>query len=219
MRQFTLADAMARVLLADDHPLFRQALRAAVMVAQPELEVEEAGTLQAACAALKAKRDYVLILLDLKMPDCGGLFGLLTLSSEAPQLPIVVVSANENPDAINRVMALGAAGFIPKSASVNEISQGLVAVLKGDLCAPALTPKLSVPAVVDSLASLTATQLRILTALHRGLPNKQIAFEMGVAEGTVKAHISVIFRKLNVTNRTQLLVVTRSLMLDEAPAA
>jgi DNA-binding NarL/FixJ family response regulator len=153
------------------------------------------------------------------MPDCGGLFGLLTLGSEFPQLPIVVVSASESPDAINRVMALGAAGFIPKSASVNEISQALIAVLKGDLCAPALTPKVSVPEFVDTLASLTPTQLRILTALHRGLSNKQIAYEMDIVEGTVKAHVSVLLRKLGVTNRTQLLIATRSLMFDEMPAA
>src|ERR1043166_7209059 len=107
---------MNRVLLADDHPLFRQALRAAVTRAMPELVIDEVGTLQAARTVLSRGESFALILLDLKMPDCGGFSGLLSLRSEYPQIPILVVSGSESPATVSKAVALGAAGFIPKSA-------------------------------------------------------------------------------------------------------
>jgi DNA-binding NarL/FixJ family response regulator len=205
---------MSRVLLADDHPLFRQALRTAVVMAQPQLIIEEAGTLQAARTALAREDNFVLVLLDLKMPDCIGFSGLLSLRSEFPQVPVVVVSSSEATTTVSRAIAFGAAGFIPKSASVSEIGEALVTVLAGDIWTPAATPTVAVPAVVDMIASLTPAQLRTLMGLQRGLLNKQIAFEMGVTEATVKAHITTMFRKLGVVNRTQALIVAQNFALD-----
>ncbi len=205
---------MSRVLLADDHPLFRQALRAAVVLAQPQFTIEEAGTLEMARAALAREQDFVLVLLDLKMPDCVGFSGLLSLRSEFPQVPVVVVSSSESATTVSRAMAFGAAGFIPKSASINEIGQALVTVLAGDLWTPPATPAAAVPEVVDTIASLTPAQLRTLMGLQRGLLNKQIAFEMGVTEATVKAHITTMFRKLGVVNRTQALIVAQNFVLE-----
>lgn len=210
---------MNRVLLADDHPLFRQALRAAVSLAQPHLVIEEVGTLQAARAALKRERNFDLILLDLKMPDCGGFSGLLNLRSEYPQIPILVVSGSETPSTVSKAIALGAAGFIPKSASVSDIGQALLAVLAGDIWMPASTPATAVPDFVDTIASLSPAQLRILMGLQRGLLNKQIAYEMGVTEATVKAHMTVMFRKLGVVNRTQALIAAQTLVLDGEASA
>ena len=205
---------MNRVLLADDHPLFRQALRAAISRAQPDLVIEEVGTLQAARAALSKGEDFALILLDLKMPDCGGFSGLLCLRSEYPQIPILVVSGSESPVTVSKTVALGAAGFIPKSSTVSEISEALEAVLAGDIWTPASTPAAQVPQFVDTIASLSPAQLRILMALQRGLLNKQIAHEMGVTEATVKAHMTIMFRKLGVSNRTQALIAAQALSLD-----
>ena len=205
---------MSRVLLADDHPLFRQALRTAVVLAQPQLVIEEAGTLEAAREALTQRPDFVLVLLDLKMPDCTGFSGLLSLRSEFPHMPIVVVSSSGTTTTVSRAIAFGAAGFIPKSASVNQIGEALLTVLAGDIWTPPTTPAAAVPAVVDAIASLTPTQLRTLMGLQRGLANKQIAFEMGVTEATVKAHITTMFRKLGVVNRTQASLVAQQFALN-----
>ncbi len=209
---------MSRVLLADDHPLFRQALRAAVCSVQPQLTIEEVGTLQAARAALARHQDFALVLLDLKMPDCGGFMGLLTLRSEFPQIPTLVVSANESAATISRAITLGAAGYIPKSTSVNDIGSAIVAVLSGDIWTPPSTTVVPVPDFVDTIASLSPAQLRILMCLQRGMLNKQIAHEMGITEATVKAHMTVMFRKFGVQNRTQALIAAQAMMLDNEVA-
>jgi DNA-binding NarL/FixJ family response regulator len=210
---------MYRVLLADDHPLFRQALRTAVTLAQPHLVIEEVGTLLAARTTLSRHQNFALILLDLKMPDCGGFSGLLNLRSEYPEIPILVVSGSETPATVSKAIALGAAGFIPKSASVGDIGKAVSAVLAGDIWTPASTPATQVPDFVNAVASLSPSQLRILMALQRGLLNKQIAHEMGVTEATVKAHMTIMFRKLRVQNRTQALIAAQAVSLDSEQMA
>lgn len=205
------AGAMRRILLADDHPLFRQALRAVIAGAQPDFVVEEADTLEGAHQALAKVPDIELVMLDLKMPDCSGFAGLLTLHASYPLLSIIIVSASNESEIVNRAINFGASGFIPKSATYGEIAQGLETVLAGDIWAPLATPH-NTP-LTASIASLTASQLRILTGLQRGLLNKQIAAEMGLSAATVKVHMSAMFRKLGVMNRTQAAVAAQALDL------
>lgn len=202
---------MRRILLADDHPLFRQALHAVVAGAQPDFVIEEADTLAGAQRALQQMKDIELVMLDLKMPDCSGFAGLLTLRAAYPLLPIVIVSASNDAPVIDRAISFGASGFIPKSATYANIAEGLQAVLDGDVWAPPASP-VATP-LAASIASLTGSQLKILTGLQRGLLNKQIAAELGVSSATVKVHMSAMFRKLGVTNRTQAALAAQALNL------
>lgn len=202
---------MRRILLVDDHPLFRQALRAVISGSQPDFRVEEADTLEGAHTALEQMPDVELVMLDLKMPDSSGFAGLLTLRASYPLLSIIVVSASNESEIVNRAINFGASGFIPKSATYSEIAQGLAAVLAGDVWAPSATPYKT--ALNVSIASLTPSQLKILTGLQRGLLNKQIAAEMGLSSATVKVHMSAMFRKLGVMNRTQAAVAAQALNL------
>jgi len=211
---------MARVLLADDHPLFRAALMAAVRRAAPEAEALEAASLAAALAALDSPdADVSLVLLDLKMADCEGFAGLLALRSRHPATAVAVVSGSEDVETMRKALAFGAAGFIPKSAGLEEMSEALRAILAGDGWAPACAADLAFEGGDDMparIASLTPAQLRILIGLQKGRLNKQIAFEMGVTEATVKAHMTAIFRKLGVLNRTQAVIAAQAMEL--APA-
>lgn len=208
---------MSRILLADDHPLFRQALRAVIRSAHPHLSVCEAESLAGCCALLAANSDITLVLLDMKMSDCEGFSGLLRLQGEFPQVPVVLVSSSCDPATVSRAMAFGAAGFIPKSASRAEFVQALKAILSGEIWAPSFAPVTPAPPLTQAIASLSPAQLRILMGLQRGLRNKEIAFEMGVTEKTVKAYVTTMFRKLNVTNRTQALVVAQALLAETEP--
>jgi len=205
---------MGRVVIADDHPLLREALRAAVLKAVSGAALEECASLAAVQAALRAA-PADLVLLDLKMPDCDGFVGLLALRGEFPAAPVVIVSATEDAETIRRAIALGAAGFIPKSTPLAEMVGALTAILEGETWVP---HEVEVSVAVDSgFSALTPAQLRILIGLQRGRPNKQIAFEMGVTEATIKAHLTAIFRKLGVQNRTQAVIAAQSLQV--APEA
>ena len=201
---------MGRVVIADDHPLLREALRAAVLRAVPGAALAECASLAAAQSALReAPAD--LVLLDLKMPDCDGFVGLLALRAEFPAAPVVIVSASEDAETIRRAMALGAAGFIPKSTPLAEMVEALILILEGHAWVP---HHVDVPASAEhNFSALTPAQLRILIGLQRGCLNKQIAFEMGVTEATIKAHLTAIFRKLGVHNRTQAVIVAQSLQV------
>jgi DNA-binding NarL/FixJ family response regulator len=196
-----------RVLLADDHPLFRGALRTAVSRVCPDFIIEEVDSLEGARAALAKFDDVEIVLLDLKLPDSDGLVGLLTLRAEFPQVPVVVVSATEDIVTISNVVAAGAQGFIPKSASLVEISEGLDAVLEGDVWTPKGASLVPPTPGVEALATLSPAQARIMVYLRRGLLNKQIAYELGVTEATVKAHMTGAFKKLGVISRTQALIM------------
>ncbi len=203
---------MRRILLADDHPLFRQALRAVIAGSQPHFTIEEADTLEGAHHALQKWPDIEIVMLDLKMPDSSGFGGLLTLRAAHPLLAIIVVSASSEPEIVSQAINFGASGFIPKSAAYGEIAKALDAVLNGDVWAPLTDAPKKTP-LTDSIASLTPSQLKILTGLQRGLLNKQIAAELGVSSATVKVHMSAMFRKLGVMNRTQAAVAAQALNL------
>lgn len=199
---------MDRIVIADDHPLFRAALAQAVARALPDSSIEQCPSLAAAEAALE-REPASLVLLDLKMADSEGFGGLIALREAYPATPLVVVSASEEPEVIRRALALGAAGFIPKSADLDEMAEALETIMSGETWAPPHGAE----DVSDALARLTPAQVKILVGLQKGRLNKQIAFDMGVTEATVKAHMTAIFRKLGVQNRTQAVLAAKSLVL------
>lgn len=200
-----------RIIIADDHPLFRDALKQALSGGGMKLAIDEAGALDKVIAAIEAGDGHDLILLDLKMPGVQGFSGLVYLRAQYPAIPVVVVSGNEEPDVMRRAVALGALGFIPKSATVQTIREAVAAVLAGAVWLP---EGVAASGLADGdadklamrLATLTPQQVRVLMMLREGLLNKQIAYNLSVSEATVKAHVSAILQKLNVESRTQAVI-------------
>ncbi|WP_374546718.1 response regulator [Rhodoblastus sp.] len=200
-----------RILIADDHPLVRGALRQAVANAVAGAEIVECGALEDVTKALEANSDVDLILLDLAMPGVRGYSGLMMLRAQYPGAPVVVVSGREERNVIRLCIDFGASGFIPKSTDMETMQMAIRAVLAGDLWAP---PDVDLSGPVDRdaadsvrrLASLTPQQVRVLMMLSEGLLNKQIAYELSVSEATVKAHVSAILQKLGVESRTQAVI-------------
>lgn len=200
-----------RVIIVDDHPLFRAALKQALRGAFKGIELDEAGTLDAVTARLDRDSDVDLVLLDLKMPGVQGLSGLMFLRAQYPAVPIAIVSASDEPHIIRRALDLGASGFIPKSLAVEEMRRAVAAILEGGVWAPEGVDAVSPAdregdALAQRVASLTPQQMRVLMMLKEGLLNKQIAFQLGVSEATVKAHVSAILQKLDVGSRTQAVI-------------
>lgn len=197
------------ILIADDHPLFRSALQQALTITLgSSVRLVEAESIAQLEARLAEKSDWDLVLLDLNMPGAHGFSGLVLLRGQYPQLPVVMVSAQEEPNIMARAREFGASGFIPKSSSLEEIQQAVQTVLDGDVWWPAqmeagATVTEEERAASAGLASLTPQQFRVLTMVCDGLLNKQIAYDLNVSEATVKAHVTAIFRKLNVRTRTQ----------------
>ena len=214
---------MPRLLIVDDHPLYRLALAQALRGLVDDAQVEEADGLAAARHALAAAPDTDLVLLDLHMPDSHGLMGLAALRAEFPGVAVAMISAHDDPATIRRALDYGAAGFIPKRASMGELEAGLRAVLACEQWLPeTLRPAVRAePGHPDDLSlaagldALTPQQFRVLERVARGRLNKQIADELGIQERTVKAHVSAIFEKLGVRNRTQAGVLLRSLELGD----
>ncbi|MEO1015774.1 MAG: response regulator transcription factor [Pseudomonadota bacterium] len=208
------------ILLADDHPLFRAALRQAVQGAAPEREVIETSSLGEARAAIKA-RGPGLLCLDLHMSDSDGFAGLIALRQEWPALPVAIVSGSEEPSVARRAISFGASAFVPKSLDVEDIRVAIAAVLDGETWTPAnfgATEDPAEAALADRLASLTPAQLKVLLHVRAGLLNKQIAYEMSISEATVKAHMTAILRKLEVQTRTQAVLAAGALIAEpDAP--
>jgi len=200
---------MSRIIIVDDHPLFRTALRQTLAGQGHGAGVEEAGDLAALTAALEADRDCDLVLLDLNMPGAHGFSGLLLLRAQYPDVPVMIISATEDPKVIRRTFELGAAGYLPKSVGPGEIRAAIDTVLKGGVSVPAgvdLRTEDDETAFSRRLATLTPQQIRVLMMLSDGLMNKQIAFELSISEATVKAHVSSILQKLDVDSRTQAVI-------------
>jgi DNA-binding NarL/FixJ family response regulator len=204
--------------VADDHPLFRDALKLAVARICTNCEVVEACTVEGALQQLDRSPSFSLVLLDLKMPDCAGVEGLVAIRARFPLAPVVIVSACEERAQIRKTLALGAFGYIPKSAPMDVLTAALKTILSGEVWTPFGDEDLAQPAEpsLERLGTLTPAQLRILMDLQRGRLNKQIAFDIGVTEATVKSHLTAIFRKLGVVNRTQAVLAVQSLMEDAA---
>ncbi len=198
-----------RILIADDHPLFRGALRQALESMFGGLAILEAGTIDEMSKTLASEDEVDLVLLDLNMPGVRGFSGLMYLRAQFPLVPVVVVSATEDPQTIRRCLEFGASGFVQKSLPIETIRQAIKTVLAGGVYAPPgidLVAKDDQSALIGRLASLTPQQVRVLMMLSEGLLNKQIAYELSVSEATVKAHVSAILQKLGVESRTQAVI-------------
>jgi DNA-binding NarL/FixJ family response regulator len=208
------------VVIADDHPLFRTALREALKPVMPGARVLEADSFPALQAVLQQNSPPDLVLLDLVMPGVRGFSSLLFLRSEYPAVPVVVVSGYEETALIQRVLQFGARGFIPKSASLETMGEAVLVALSGKIWTPPEAPKSAEAGndamVAQKVASLSPQQLRVLLMLADGRLNKQIAHELTITEATVKAHMTVILRKLGLVRRTQAAVLAQRLMQEEA---
>jgi DNA-binding NarL/FixJ family response regulator len=211
-----------RLIIADDHPLFRGALREAVSGLFQDLDIAEAGSFEDLAKLLERGADVDLILLDLTMPGVRGFSGLMYLRAQYPSVPIIVVSANDDPGVIRRCMDFGASGFIPKTLGIESMRGAITRVFQGGVWTP---PEIDLGAGADTetadlltrLTSLTPQQVRVLMMLSEGLLNKQIAYELGVSEATVKAHVSAILQKLGVESRTQAVIAASKIELGQWP--
>lgn len=208
-----------KILIADDHPLFRGALRQALGDISRDADIIEAGDFDQAKAILLDAPDLDLVLLDLRMPGTSGLSGLVSLRGIVPNVPIIVVTASDDSETIRRSLELGASGFISKSSSLDDIRSGVTAVLAGDIFFPDQVelgsegdPEIS--ELISRLRALTPQQTRVLSMLAEGLLNKQIAYELGVSEATIKAHVSAVLQKLGVDSRTQAVIQLSKIGLD-----
>lgn len=201
-----------RVLIADDHPMVRRALREALIEScGAGFELLEAGSIEGVRELLSRERVDVLML-DLSMPGMEGTLSLISLRAEFPSVPILVVSAIEEPRIVRQAMDFGASGFLFKSAPFGTIAEAVRAVLAGDLWFPeasAANLTTSDAEVAGRISELTPQQRRVLVLLAQGKLNKEIAFELDVHEGTVKAHVTHILQKLGVNSRTQAALVAQ----------
>ncbi|MNZ43325.1 Transcriptional regulatory protein DegU [compost metagenome] len=215
--------ASYEILIADDHPLFRSALHQALTLGLgPGARLVEAASIAELEARLNEKADWDLVLLDLNMPGAYGFSGLVLLRGQYPQIPVVMISAQEDAAVVQRSREFGASGFIPKSSDMTTLQQAVRAVLDGDVWWPPQADAVTelsdeVRAASAGLSSLTPQQFRVLTMVCEGLLNKQIAYELSVSEATVKAHVTAIFRKLGVRTRTQAALLLQQ--MESVPSA
>jgi DNA-binding NarL/FixJ family response regulator len=203
--------AITHLVIADDHPLFRDALRQAVAGVLPSAKIDEAGSFEDLTALLERGAEADLILLDLSMPGISGFSGLIYLRAQYPAIPVVIVSATDDGATIRRSLDFGASGFIPKRFGVDTLRDAILKVMGGDIWVPADTDLSAavdpdMTRLRDRLVTLTPQQVRVLMMLSEGLLNKQIAYELGVSEATIKAHVSAILQKLGVESRTQAVI-------------
>jgi DNA-binding NarL/FixJ family response regulator len=211
-----------RLVIADDHPLFRGALREAVTGLFDSGDIAEAGSFDDISKLLDRNTDVDLVLLDLAMPGVRGFSGLMYMRAQYPGIPVVIVSGNDDPVVIRRCMDFGASGFIPKTLGVDQMRKAIERVIGGGIWTP---PDVDLSAKSDDdsaailarLASLTPQQVRVLMMLSEGLLNKQIAYELSVSEATVKAHVSAILQKLGVESRTQAVIAASKIEVGQWP--
>ena len=217
-------DVQYRLVIADDHPLFRGALRAAVSALLPNAEITEAGTFDEVVNLLERGAEVDLVLLDLSMPGARGFSGLMYLRAQYPGVPVAVVSANDDPAAIRRCMQIGASGFIPKTLGIDGMRTAISKILGGGVWTPpdvdlAQAADVETAELMARMATLTPQQVRVLMMLSEGLLNKQIAYQLGVSEATVKAHVSAILQKLGVESRTQAVIAAAKIEAGQFPHA
>lgn len=204
-----------RFLIADDHPLFRAALRQALSAVASNADIEEAESLHKAKSALLKSPDFDLVLLDLGLPDSEGFTGLMALRHQYPSVGVAIVSAQEDVVVMRQAIALGAVAYIPKSEPLPAIVEAIRTALDGHTWLPQSAKELSSnPAeaqLAERIASLSPQQYRVLCMVADGKLNKQIAADLAIQETTIKQHVSAILRKLGLINRTQAGVLLRSL--------
>jgi len=208
------------VIVADDHPLFRTAIKEALEASQGETTFLEANSFETLQGLVDERPDVDLVLLDLHMPGVSGFAGLVYLCKRFPSVPVVIISATEDPLVIKRALEHGAAGFIPKSSSIETITHAIGQVLMGEIWAPESVQSnlpgnnVSELALAERMAQLTPQQFKVLMMMSQGLLNKQIAYELSVSEATVKAHVTAIMSKLGVSNRTQAVLAANQLAVS-----
>lgn len=207
-----IANESATILIADDHPLFRDALRRIAAEIFADHVVVEVDSCDKALESL-ADESIELIFLDLNMPGMDGFNGLVSLRNAAPAVPIIVVSASEDMTTVQEAITYGAAGFMPKSLAKDEMVAAVRCVLDGGIYTPAVASghrdrqmNAADAKLLESISQLTHQQRIVLQMLVSGRPNKQIAYELSIVESTVKAHVSAILRKLKVHSRTQAVI-------------
>jgi DNA-binding NarL/FixJ family response regulator len=204
-------------IVADDHPLFREALIHAVHNCVPDADVLEAESLATLYDVVESNPDADLLFLDLNMPGVSGFSALAYMRNNHESLPTVVVSAVEDPAVIRRAIHHGASGFIPKSSPIRTIEAAIESILQGEVWLPenvdpggdGLDSEEAL--IADAMSALTPHQFRVLMMLGEGLLNKQIAYQLGVSEATIKAHVTAVLRKMQVTNRTQAVLAVQRL--------
>lgn len=211
-----------KLLVVDDHPLFRDGLAALLRQANPDTQVFQACDSEAGVEMAQSRSDLDAVFVDLMMPGLAGEAAVKEFARRRPELPVIVLSSSENPSDVKRVLNAGALGYIPKSASPQTVLSALQLVLTGNIYVPpflahaeqaaATTKKNAAPG--DALAQLTERQIDVLKHVRDGMSNKEISARLGIAEKTVKAHIAAIFKTLNVVNRTQAANAARELKLS-----
>jgi len=211
-----------RLVIADDRPLFRGALREAAAGLLERVDIAEAGTFDEVVELLECSGDVDCVLLDLAMPGARGFSGLMYMRAQYPGVPVIVVSANDDPATIRRCMEFGASGFIPKTLGADAMRAAISRILGGGVWTP---PDIDLSTGSDTeaaelmtrMATLTPQQVRVLMMLSEGLLNKQIAYQLGVSEATVKAHVSAILQKLGVESRTQAVIAAAKIEAGQWP--
>lgn len=211
---------MVKFLIADDHPLYREALKGALQAKFTDTLFLESDSYSSTLSVLKSKGKVDLLLLDLKMPGCDNFYGLLKIRQHFPNLPIVVVSANDDIETISQVMEFGANAYIPKSSTTATLVEALLSVLDGKIWLPknAIETIQKVSSekieIAQKIRELTPKQFKVLCLLTKGLKNREIAIELNVTEATIKAHVGALFSKLEVSSRTQILVAVENFKLE-----
>jgi DNA-binding NarL/FixJ family response regulator len=211
---------MYKFLIADDHPLMREAIRGALSHCFDNVTFLESDSLDSTIAVLRKSRNISIIIFDLTMPGCDNFYGLLRVKELFPSVPVVVLSASDSPEVISQVMAFGADGFIAKTTGTETIKEAIVSILNGGKWLSKEAEKAIVGVdidaidIADKLKTLTPKQFQVLKLVKDGLMNKQIANTLDVTEATVKAHIGVVFKKLDVKTRTQIVLAVEKLQLD-----
>lgn len=195
-----------KALLIDDHALFRDALGMLIGVRFPALQLLDAGTLAEGLAHLSQHPDVQLVLLDLNLPDTQGTSAIAAVRDHAPAVQVVVLSADDRPETVERAIELGACGFVPKTARGDTLAHALQVTLDGGVYLPTATSPTPAACTTPASLGLSPRQSDVLRLLIHGHPNKLICRELELSESTVKTHLAAVFRRLDVSNRTQAVV-------------
>lgn len=205
-----------RILLADDHPLVREGLQMAIRARFPGMIVDAVDSIEGAENAVRAHKAYRLMLLDYRLPDSDGFSGFFRMQHVLGTTPIAIISAHDEEAIVTAARAIGAAGFLSKTQPLDELARSIETLLNGKIVFPSnLGNTGDLTKLKERIESLTTAQMRVLSALARGHLNKQIAGDLDLSEATIKAHLTAIFRKLEVNNRLQAMLAVRAFFNPE----
>lgn len=206
-----------KILIADDHALFRDGLALRLEEIAPDAVIAQASSYAQVFKILKTEPDTDVLILDIEMPDLPWLESLRQIRQAAPKTKIIVISASEDSRTVRTVLATGVKGYIPKRSEIKVINNALKLIIEGGSYVP---PNLLENASQNTISgrnigikTLTNRQSQVLDLIAQGKSNKQIAYDMGVSESTVKLHINALLRSLHVSNRTQAVVTAQKIGL------